>query len=64
MISPLADEEESTFHDLQDAAALAFDSLRQLARVAAVGPDQLKPREVLLDRFKYCLCAVPTLETR
>ena len=51
------------FHDLQDPTALGLDPFHQLACVAAIGPNQLQPREVVPDLLENCLRPVPILDT-
>ena len=53
-----------SFHDFQDPTALALDPLHQLACVTAVGPNQLKPREVVLDLLENGLRPIPILDPR
>src|SRR6266571_2948347 len=50
------------FDDLQDPTALALDPLHQLARVAAIGPSQLQPWEVVPDLLENRLRPVPILD--
>src|SRR5271167_2063003 len=52
-----------SFHDLEGPTALASDPFHQLARVAAIGPNQLQSWEVVLDPLENRLRTVPILDT-